>query len=144
MQKQTKFVSAQEAVRHIQSNHRVFIHGSAATPISLLNALLARKDELRRVELTSISTLGFDLNDPSLEGHFFINSLFVSESVRQAVNSSRGDYVPVFLSEIPKLFNQEILPLDVALLHVSPPDKHGFVSLGTSVDVAKSAAYKVD
>jgi acyl-CoA hydrolase len=142
MKKQTKYVSAQEAVRHIQSNTRVFIHGSAATPLQLMQALMDRKSELRNVELTSISTLGFDLNDPDMLGHFYINSLFVSESVRQAVNSSRGDYIPVFLSEIPKLFNEEILPLDVALLHVSPPDKHGYVSLGTSVDVAKAAAFK--
>ncbi len=142
MKKQTKYVSAQEAVRHIQSNTRVFIHGSAATPLQLMQALMERKAELRNVELTSISTLGFDLNDPDMQGHFYINSLFVSESVRQAVNSSRGDYIPVFLSEIPKLFNEEILPLDVALLHVSPPDKHGYVSLGTSVDVAKAAAFK--
>jgi len=141
MKKETKYVSAQEAVRHIQSHHRVFVHGSAATPITLVQALMDRKEELRNVELVSISTLGFDLNDPSLEGHFFINSLFVSESVRKAVNSNRGDYVPVFLSEIPKLFNQGFLPIDVALLHVSPPDKHGYVSLGTSVDVAKSAAF---
>jgi len=141
MKKETKYVSAQEAVRHIQSHNRVFVHGSAATPITLVQALMDRKEELRNVELVSISTLGFDLNDPSLEGHFFINSLFVSESVRKAVNSNRGDYVPVFLSEIPKLFNQGFLPIDVALLHVSPPDKHGYVSLGTSVDVAKSAAF---
>ncbi|MCF8254485.1 MAG: 4-hydroxybutyrate CoA-transferase [Bacteroidia bacterium] len=141
MQKQTKVVTAQEAVRHIQSNSRVFIHGSAATPITVLTALMDRKEELRKVELVSISTLGFDLNDPSLEGHFFINSLFVSESVRKAVNSSRGDYVPVFLSEIPKLFHDDYLPLDIAILHVSTPDKHGFVSLGTSVDVARAAAY---
>ncbi|MDZ4666942.1 MAG: acetyl-CoA hydrolase/transferase C-terminal domain-containing protein [bacterium] len=140
--KQTKYVSAQEAVKHIQSNTRVFIHGSAATPITLMQALMDRRTELRNVELTSISTLGFDLNDENMQGHFYINSLFVSESVRKAVNSSRGDYIPVFLSEIPKLFNEEILPLDVALLHVSLPDKHGYVSLGTSVDVAKSAAFK--
>ncbi len=142
MMKQTKFISAQEAARHIQSNTRVFIHGSAATPLSLVQAMMDRKSELRNVELTSISTIGFDLNGVDLEGHFYINSLFVSESVRQAVNSNRGDYIPVFLSEIPKLFNNDILPLDVALLHVSPPDKHGFVSLGTSVDVARAAAYK--
>lgn len=142
MLKETKFVTAQEAARHIKSHNRVFIHGSAATPVSVLRAIINRKDELRHVELTSISTLGFDLNDPGLEGHFFINSLFVSESVRAAVNTNRGDYVPVFLSEIPKLFNEEFLPLDVAVLHVSTPDRHGYVSLGTSVDVARTAAYK--
>ena len=141
MMKQTKYVSALEAVKHIHSNTRVFIHGSAATPLTLLQAMVDRKSELRNVELTSISTLGYDLNSPDLLGHFYINSLFVSESVRQAVNSNRGDYIPVFLSEIPKLFSTDILPLDVAILHVSPPDKHGYVSLGTSVDVARAAAY---
>jgi acyl-CoA hydrolase len=140
MQKQTKFVSAGEAVKHILSGQRIFIHGSAATPTVLLEALLNRKQELRKVELVSVSTIGFDLNDESLKNHFFINSLFVSDSVRKAVNSNRGDYIPVFLSEIPGFFRKQILPLDAALLHVSVPDKHGYVSLGTSVDVARAAS----
>ncbi|MCA0427329.1 MAG: 4-hydroxybutyrate CoA-transferase [Bacteroidetes bacterium] len=139
MNKETKFVSADEAVKHIVSHSRVFIHGSAATPLQLVKALLNRKSELKDVELVSISTLGIDLNDETLGDHFYINSLFVSESVRKAVNADRGDYVPVFLSEIPKLFNDGFLPLDVALLHVSSPDKHGYVSLGTSIDVARAA-----
>ena len=140
MQKQTKFVSAGEAVKHILSGQRIFIHGSAATPTVLLEALLNRKQELRKVELVSVGTIGFDLNDESLKNHFFINSLFVSDSVRKAVNSNRGDYIPVFLSEIPGFFRKQILPLDAALLHVSVPDKHGYVSLGTSVDVARAAS----
>lgn len=140
MQKHTKFVSAAEAVKHVLSGHRVFIHGSAATPTVLLNALIDRKKELKNVEFVSVSTVGFDLNDESLQDHFFINSLFVSESVRKAVNTNRGDYVPVFLSEIPGLFRKNILPIDVAFLHVSVPDRHGYVSLGTSVDVARAAA----
>jgi acyl-CoA hydrolase len=114
--KQTKYVSAVEAVKHILSNTGVFIHGSAATPLTLVQAMVDRKSDLRIVELTSISTLGYDLNSPDLLGHFYINSFFVSESVRQAVNSTRGDYIPVFLSEIPRLFSTDILPLDVALL----------------------------
>lgn len=133
------YVSAQQAVEAIKSGDKVFLHGSAATPVSLINALIQRKDELNDVELISISLHGVDLNDPELEGHFFINSLFVSASVREAVNSTRGDYIPVFLSEIPRLFHSKILPIDVAVIHVSPPDKHGFCSLGTSVDVAKAA-----
>jgi acyl-CoA hydrolase len=139
MKKNTQFVSAKEAAQLIESNTRVFIHGSAATPIHLLQAMIDRKDSLHNVELVSISTLGMDLNSKELAGHFYINSLFVSSPVRAAVNSNRGDYVPVFLSEIPKLFNEGFLPLDVALLHVSTPDKHGYVSLGTSVDIAKAA-----
>jgi len=139
MKKNTQFVSAKEAAQLIESNTRVFIHGSAATPIQLLQAMIERKDSLHNVELVSISTLGMDLNSKELAGHFYINSLFVSSPVRAAVNSNRGDYVPVFLSEIPKLFNEGFLPLDVALLHVSTPDKHGYVSLGTSVDIALAA-----
>ncbi len=141
MHKHTKFVSAEEAVKHIKSGQRVFVHGSAATPTVILHALVERKNELRNVELVSISTIGIDLNDESLGGHFFINSFFVSESVRIAVNSNRGDYIPVFLSEIPGLFRNEYLPLDVAIIHVSPPDKHGYVSLGTSIDVARAASH---
>ena len=87
MKKETKYVSAQEAVRHIQSHNRVFVHGSAATPITVVQALMDRKEELRNVELVSISTLGFDLNDPSLEGHFFINSLFFNISSQVILQS---------------------------------------------------------
>lgn len=128
-----------DAIETIQSGNRVFVHGSAATPIHLLTELLRQKDRLSNVELVSITQQGIDLNDPSLEGHFFMNSLFVSESNRKAVNSFRGDYIPVFLSEIPLLFRRNILPIDVALVHVSPPDKHGYCSLGTSVDIARAA-----
>ena len=133
------YVSAEEAISKIQSGFRVFVHGSAATPIHLLRELIRQKDRLSEVELVSITLQGINLNDPSLEGHFYINSLFVSESTRGAVNSSRGDYVPVFLSEIPLLFKRGILPIDVAIVQVSPPDAHGYCSLGTSVDVARTA-----
>jgi acyl-CoA hydrolase len=133
------YVTADQALSVIQSNQRVFIHGSAATPIYLVNKLLEQKDRLHNVELVNITLQGVDLNKPELEGHFYINSLFVSASNRKAVNSSYGNYVPVFLSEIPKLFKQKILPVDVAIVQVSPPDKHGFCSLGTSVDIAKAA-----
>ncbi len=133
------YKTAEEALQLVQSNQRVFLHGSAATPIHLINKLLEQKNRLQNVELVSITQQGVDLNNPDLEGHFFINSLFVSKSNREAVNSSRGDYVPVFLSEIPLLFTRNILPLDVAIVHVSPPDKHGYCSLGTSVDIARAA-----
>ncbi len=115
------------------------MHGSAATPIRLINELIAQKDRLSEVELISITQQGVDLNDPSLKGHFFMNSLFVSESNRKAINMGMGDYTPVFLSEIPLLFNRNILEVDVAIVTVSPPDKHGYCSLGTSVDIVKSA-----
>ena len=133
------YITADEAVQCIQSNQRVYLHGSAATPVCLINALIKQKERLQQVELVSISLKEVDLNDPALEGHFYINSLFVSESNRIAVNSNRGDYIPVFLSEISQLFTRNILPLDVAIVHVSPPDKHGYCSLGPSVDIARSA-----
>ena len=133
------YKTAEEALQLVKSNHRVFLHGGAATPIHLINKLLEQKNRLHNIELVSITQQGVDLNSPELEGHFFINSLFVSKSNREAVNSNRGDYVPVFLSEIPLLFTRNILPLDVAIVHVSPPDKHGYCSLGTSVDIARAA-----
>ena len=133
-------VTALEAVKNIQSGNRVFVHGSAATPLHILQALQQRHAELQDVELVSISTLGdINFNDPLFKGNFFINSLFVSENSRAIVNSEHGDYVPIFLSQIPQLFKENILALDVAIVHVSPPDEHGYCSLGTSVDVARTA-----
>jgi acyl-CoA hydrolase len=135
-----KYKTKEEAVQMIQSGDRVFVQGSAATPASLLAALFARKNELKNVELVSITTLGaVDFNKETLGDSFFVNSLFVSSNVREVVNQEQGDYVPVFLSEIPLLFDKGLLTLDVALIHVSPPDKHGFCSLGTSVDITRSA-----
>jgi len=135
----SNFVSAAQAVSLVKSGQRVFVHGSAATPLVLMRALFARATELSNVELVSISTIGeLDLQQPEVQRAFFMNSLFVSDNVREAVNGPHGDYVPVFLSEIPRLFDS-VLPLDVALLHVSPPDAHGYCSLGVSVDVARSA-----
>lgn len=134
------YQSADEAVKVISSGQRVYMHGSAATPIQLIKALLKRGNELRNVELVSITTMGDGLfDDVDFGKSFFINSLFVSQPTRKIVNSDYGDYIPVFLSEIPKLFERDILSLDVALVHVSPPDKHGFCSLGASIDIARSA-----
>lgn len=136
------FISAEEAMQHIRSGNRVFLHVSAATPIYLIEALLKR-EELREVELVSITTLGeIDFDTPSFQRSFFFNSLFVSANTRAVVNGEAGDYVPIFLSQIPQLFRQDILPIDVALIQVSPPDKHGYCTLGTSVDVAKAAVEK--
>ena len=137
---QAHYVSADEAVSQIQSGQRVFVQGSAATPLHLLHALARRAPELHKVEIVSITTLGdMGIPHPDYPDSFYFNSLFVSANVREAVNDERGDYVPVFLSEIPRLFDQQILPLDVALVHVSMPDKHGYCSLGVSVDIARSA-----
>ncbi|MCC6839601.1 MAG: acetyl-CoA hydrolase/transferase family protein [Flavobacteriales bacterium] len=134
------WMPSEQAVRMVHSGDRVFLQGSAATPVRLVHALLARHAELRDVELTAISTFGeLGFERPEVQRSFFLNALFVSANMRSTVAGPHGDYVPVFLSEIPRLFDQGILPLDVALVHVSPPDKHGFCSLGTSVDIARSA-----
>lgn len=134
------YVSAEEAIKIIKSGNRVFLHGSAATPVHLIKALLERYEELESVELISITSLGdIDFSNSRYKTSFFFNSLFVSANTRSVVNSSHGDYIPVFLSQIPQLFNEKILPIDVALIHVSPPDQHGFCTLGTSVDIALSA-----
>ena len=135
-----EFQSAKEALSSIKSNQRIFLHGSAATPLHLMHALFENSHGLKNIEFVSLSTLGDGIFDhPEFGKSFFMNSLFVSDNVRGIVNTEHGDYVPVFLSEISQLFDKNILPLDVAMIHVSPPDKHGFCSLGTSVDIARSA-----
>jgi len=136
----SNYVSADEAVQHIQSGNRVFIHGSAATPVHLVEALQRRHWELKNIEFVSITTLGdVDFNNSIHHKSFFFNSLFVSANTRSVVNSDYGDYVPIFLSQIPLLIKSNKLPIDVALIQVSPPDSHGYCSLGTSVDIARAA-----
>ena len=135
-----KFISEDQAVKLIKSGNRVFIHGSAATPVCLVKAMLRRYWDLANIELVSITNMGdLDFCTPEFSKSFFFNSLFVSANTRDVANSDHGDYVPVFLSQIPQLFKKNILPIDVALIQVSPPDKHGYCSLGTSVDIAKAA-----
>lgn len=136
----SRYVTAEEAVKVVRSGNRVFVHGAAAAPHGLLRALTARAPELRDVELVQLHTEGPALYaDPSLAPSFRVNNFFVGANTRQAVEEGRADYLPVFLSEIPLLFRRGILPLDVALVQVSPPDRHGFCSLGTSVDIALAA-----
>lgn len=134
------YISGEEAVQVVKPGQRVFVHGGAATPHFLLRKLAERASELWNVEIVSISLQGDAvIADKKYKDSFRINSLFVSQNIREAVNDGRGDYVPIFLSEIPILFRRGILPVDVAIVHVSPPDKHGYCSLGTSVDIAVSA-----
>ncbi|MBL7722729.1 MAG: acetyl-CoA hydrolase/transferase family protein [Chitinophagaceae bacterium] len=134
-----EYKSAEEALSVVQSGHRVFVQGSAQTPLYLLRELAKRAPELRDVELTFITVQGdIELDKPQYADSFNINCMFVSESVRKAVNEGRADFVPVFLSDIPDLFRKQ-MHIDVALVQVSPPDKHGYCSLGVSVDVARSA-----
>ncbi len=138
-----KLASAEEAVSVVKSGDRVYISGNAATPYVLMNALAARKDELKDVELVHVLLLGEDpLSKPEMEGHFRHNSLFVGPADRKAINEGRADYVPIFLHQIPLLFLSGQMPLDVAMLHVSPPDEHGFMSLGVEVLASKAAAEK--
>jgi acyl-CoA hydrolase len=137
---ETNYITAEEAVKCIKPGNRVFIHGSAATPVCLVEALQKRHHELCNVELVSITTLGnVNFDRPEHRKSFYFNSLFVSAATRSVANSENGDYVPIFLSQIPQLFHQNILPIDVALVQVSPPDAHGYCSLGTSVDIARAA-----
>src|SRR5690606_12359878 len=120
------YISAEEAVKLVKSGDRVFLHGSAATPLHDLNTLLKRKDEIKNVELVSISIVGdIEWREPYVTDRFYLNSLFVSTNIREWANSSRSRYVPIFLSEIPLLFSRGYLPLDVAIVQVSPPDSQG-------------------
>src|SRR5512138_3245387 len=136
----SRVVSAEEAVSVIKSGARVFIHSVAAAPRRLIEAMTARASELRVVEIVSLHTEGpAPYAAPELAKSFRVNALFVGPNVRRAVEEGRADYLPVFLSEVPSLFRSGILPLDVALIHVSPPDRHGYCSLGVSVDVTRAA-----
>jgi acyl-CoA hydrolase len=133
-------VTASNAVERIKSGDRVFVHGVAAAPHVLIGAMVARGGELMDVEIVHLHTEGSaPYANPEFAASFRVNAFFVGSNVRQAVNEGRGDYIPVFLSEIPALFRKDVLPLDVALIHVSPPDSHGFCSLGVSVDIARAA-----
>ena len=133
------YVNPEQALQEVQSGNRVFVHGSAQTPHFLLQNLAAQKDRLRNVELVFITVKGdVCIDRPEFQDHFHINCLFVSESVRAAVNEGRADFIPVFLSDIPDLFRNS-MPIDVALVQVSPPDEHGYCSLGASVDIARAA-----
>ena len=134
------YVTAEEAISEIRSGDRVFSHGSACTPNLLIDEMARQSARLSNVELVSITVQGsVSIAQPQYKDSFYINSLFVSEPVRKAVNTDHGDFVPIFLSEIPILFKNGHLPLDVALVTVSVPDAHGYCTLGTSVDVARSA-----
>ena len=135
-----KRCTAEEAVALIESGDHVYHGGNAAIPKRLVEALAARYRELRDVELTHVLLLGDDpLSRPEMEGHFRHNSLFVGPADRQAVNEGRADYVPVFLHQIPRLYNEGLLPVDVAMVMASPPDEHGFMSFGVEVLSARAA-----
>ena len=136
----SKAVSPAEAVRLLYSGMRVFLHGASATPTPLIEAMVARGD-LERVRLYHIHTNGpAPWADPEQAGRFLSISLFTGAPLRKAVEEGRADFMPIFLSDIPGLFTSKKVPLDAAVLTVSPPDRHGNCSLGTSIDTAKAAA----
>ncbi len=137
----SKVISPEAAVQSIQSGHRIFLTGNCSVPQKVLGALVRKAPELKDVEIVQVLTIGSaDYVAPEMSGHLRVNTLFISDNVRKAVNEGRVDFTPCFLSEIPLLFRDRHLPLDAALVHVSPPDEHGFCSFGVEVGVTKTAA----
>ena len=133
--------SPDDAVRYIESGQNVFMTGNCSVPQQIMTALIDYAPALSDVELVQVLAVGGpDYTAPEMVGHLRVNSLFISGSVRQAVNEGRADFTPCFLSEIPGLFATGRIPLDVALIQVSPPDEHGFCSFGVEVGVTKTAA----
>ena len=133
-------VSIEKAASIVKSGDRIFVQGAAMTPNTLINAICDRHEDLKDVEVISIHTDGtVNYALPPYNKAFKINSCFVGGNVRKAVNTNQGDYIPIFLSEIHWLFRRNLLPLDVAVVQVSPPDKHGYCSLGVSVDITLPA-----
>ncbi|OGO37970.1 MAG: 4-hydroxybutyrate CoA-transferase [Chloroflexi bacterium RBG_16_57_11] len=138
---QSRVISAEEAVRHIKSGDRIFLTGNCSVPQKVLGALVDYAPNLQDVEICQALSIGpADYVKPEMQGHLQVNTMFVSANVRQAVNQGRADFTPVLLSEFTLLFKNKLLPLDVALIHVSPPDEHGFCSLGIEVGLTKSPA----
>lgn len=135
-----KLTSAAGAVDRIKSGESIYIHSNAAAPIPLIEALVDRAESLRNVQIFHILTMGpADYIKPEYKDSFRVHALFIGPNVREAVNEGRADYTPAFLGEIPKMFESGLLPVDVCLVQVSPPDKHGFCSYGVSVDCTFAA-----
>jgi acetyl-CoA hydrolase len=140
-QYQSRISTAEEVVKSIQSGDRIFLTGNCSVPQMLLTALVNRAQELEGVEIVQVLTVGPAPHaDPAMYGHLNINTLFISSNIRQAVHEGRADFTPCLLSEIPLLFRNRQLPLDVALIHVAPPDEHGFCSLGIEAGLIKTPA----
>ncbi|MFL5431598.1 MAG: acetyl-CoA hydrolase/transferase family protein [Myxococcales bacterium] len=135
-----RVVDAAEAVAGIRSGQQVFLHGGAATPSVLLDALVARAHELSDVKMLHLHCEGPGPHlAQAMAGHFRHRAFFIGKNARAAIEEGRAEYIPVFLSDIPRLFARDVLPLDAAIVNLSPPDAHGYCSLGTSVDVALPA-----
>ncbi len=137
----SKLCSAEDAVQAIKSGNRVYVHPGCAVPEVLVDAMCSRYRQLEDVEVIHLLTVGESkYSRPEMESHFRHNALFIGKNVRSAVNDGRADFTPIFLSEVCHLFTKNYLPIDVALIQVSPPDKHGFCSFGVGVDCTKCAA----
>ncbi|MBR9846406.1 MAG: acetyl-CoA hydrolase/transferase family protein [Algicola sp.] len=135
-----KTVTAEDALKVVKSNDRVYIQAAAAAPQTLIKALSNRHEELRNVEVCHLHTEGeAPYANPELKDSFHVNSFFIGKNVRHTLKGGNGSYTPVFLSELPRLFQQRILDLDVVLIHVSVPDRHGYCSLGVSVEATLAA-----
>jgi len=135
-----KSTTAQEAVKKVKSNNRIYVQAAAATPEVLLEALTERHEELRNVEICHLHTEGkASYANPIYKDSFHVNSFFIGKNVRHTLSSGNGSYTPVFLSELPILFKRNLLPLDFAFIQVSPPDRHGYCSLGVSVEATLAA-----
>ena len=140
-QYQSRVMTAEEAVKSVRSGMRIFMTGNVSVPQKLLAALCQYAPKLKDVEICQALSIGpSDYVDPAMWGHLRVNTLFISANVRKAVQEGRADFTPVLLSEFPLLFKNKVLPVDVALIHVSPPDEHGFCSLGVEVGLTKSPA----
>ena len=138
---QSRVTTAEEAVKVIKSGDRVFLTGNVSVPQKLLAALVKHAPNVQDVEICQALTVGSaDYVAPEMEGHLRVNSMFISANIRKAVQEGRADFTPVLLSEFPLLFKRGVLPIDVAIIHVSTPDEHGFCSLGVEVGLTKSAA----
>lgn len=140
-QYQSRIVSPEEAVTAVKSGDRIFMTGNVSVPQKTLAALVNYAPNLQNVEICQALTIGSaDYVSPQMEGHLRVNTFFISANIRKAVHEGRADFTPVLLSEFPLLFKHGILPIDVAIIHVSPPDEHGFCSLGVEVGLTKSPA----
>lgn len=136
----SKYVTAAEAVQVVKSGDRVYVQAAAATPTVLTKALAERANELRDVEICHLHTEGeAPYANPELAASFHVNSFFIGANVRHTLKAGNGSYTPVFLSELPLLFRKKVVLLDVVFIHVSPPDSHGYCSLGVSVEASIAA-----
>lgn len=134
------YTTAQEAAKLIKSGDRIYVHAVACTPNHLIDAIVERAPELRKVEFCHIHTLGkAPYADPKYRESFFVNSFFTGGNVRHTIREGNGTYTPIFLGSLPEAFDSGLVHLDVTLIQVSPPDEHGFCSLGTSVEATPAA-----